>query len=108
MGSQAATDPEGILYPRGHNDCDGKVKRETILRRMIGILLILAVRGETAEVEARLAAPGGDYTNVTAAELKRMLEAKDFFFVNVHIPYQGDMAGTDALEGAKSCDAHDA
>jgi len=68
-----------------------------ILGALIGLLLILAVQGETAEVGTRVPVPGGAYTNVTAPELKRMLEAKDFFFVNVHIPYQGEIAGTDAF-----------
>ena len=68
-----------------------------MLGALIGLLLIPAVRGEAAEVGTRVPGPGGAYTNVTASELKRMLEAKDFPFVNVHIPYQGEIAGTDAF-----------
>ena len=68
-----------------------------ILGALIGLLLILADQGETAEVGTRVPVPGGAYTNVTAPELKRMLDAKDFFFVNVHIPYQGEIAWTDAF-----------
>lgn len=68
-----------------------------ILGALIGLLLILAVQGETAELGTRVPVPGGAYTDVTAPELKRMLGAKDFFFVNVHIPYQGEIAGTDAF-----------
>ena len=68
-----------------------------ILGALISVLLILAFQGETAEVGTRVPVPGGAYTNVTAPELKRMLEAMDFFFVNVHIPYQGEIAGTDAF-----------
>jgi phage shock protein E len=68
-----------------------------ILGALIGGLLMLAIQGETAEVGTRVDVPGGAYTNVTAPELKRMLEAKDFFLVNVHIPYQGEIAATDAF-----------
>ncbi len=68
-----------------------------IFGALIGLSLSLAVQGETAEMGTRVPVPGGAYTNVTAPELKRMLEAKDFFFVNVHIPYQGEIAGTDAF-----------
>jgi rhodanese-related sulfurtransferase len=37
------------------------------------------------------------FTDITVAELSTMLEAKDFFFVNTHIPYEGEIAGTDAF-----------
>ncbi len=68
-----------------------------LLGGLIGLLLIVAVQGEATGVGTRVPVGGGAYTNVTAPELKRMLEAKDFFFVNVHIPYQGEVAGTDAF-----------
>src|SRR5689334_16430145 len=38
---------------------------------------------------------GGSYKNVTPKELKTMLKNKDFVFVNVHIPFAGNIAGTD-------------
>lgn len=41
--------------------------------------------------------PGGSYTNVSATQLKAMLDKKDFAFVNVHIPYEGEIAKTDTL-----------
>ncbi len=40
---------------------------------------------------------GGSYTNVDAKTLKGMLDHKNFTFVNVHIPYIGEIANTDAL-----------
>jgi rhodanese-related sulfurtransferase len=60
-------------------------------------LLTLAVQGPTAEMGTRVPVAGGAYTNVTAPALKEMLERKDFFFVNVHIPYEGEIARTDAF-----------
>jgi rhodanese-related sulfurtransferase len=39
----------------------------------------------------------GAYRTVSPAQLKTMLEAKDFFFVNVHIPADRAIAGTDAF-----------
>jgi rhodanese-related sulfurtransferase len=40
---------------------------------------------------------GGSYTNVSPSELQGMLKGKDFFFVNVHIPYEGEIPSTDAF-----------
>jgi len=38
---------------------------------------------------------GGAYNNVNADELNGMLKKKDFVFVNVHIPFEGNIANTD-------------
>ncbi|HSR19615.1 MAG TPA: rhodanese-like domain-containing protein [Anaerolineales bacterium] len=40
------------------------------------------------------AAPGGYFT-MDVQELHAQLQSKDFVFVNVHIPFEGDIAGTD-------------
>lgn len=47
------------------------------------------VSGETVTTD------GGSYQSVTAAELHTMLKDEDFVFVNVHIPFAGNIAGTD-------------
>jgi len=38
---------------------------------------------------------GGSYTNVDAGGLAKMLKRKDFLLVNVHVPYEGEIAQTD-------------
>jgi rhodanese-related sulfurtransferase len=38
---------------------------------------------------------GGTYTDITVTELESMLEDKDFTFVNVHIPFEGEIPNTD-------------
>ena len=48
-----------------------------------------SVTGEVVSVN------GGSYKNVMPKELNTMLKNKDFVFVNVHIPFAGNIAGTD-------------
>ena len=68
------------------------------MKKLIPILLcglILAgcqskpVTGETVTVA------GGTYNNVSPNELNVMLDNKDFVFINVHIPFAGNIARTD-------------
>ena len=40
---------------------------------------------------------GGDYRSISPAELGQMLKSKDFFLVNVNVPYVGEIAQTDAF-----------
>ena len=47
------------------------------------------VTGETVTVA------GGSYQNIAPTELNTMLKTKDFVFVNVHIPFAGNITGTD-------------
>jgi rhodanese-related sulfurtransferase len=60
---------------------------------LIGILLAgcqsKSVTAETVKVI------GGSYQDVTPDGLNTMLKDKDFVFINVHIPFAGNIAGTD-------------
>jgi len=47
------------------------------------------VTGETVTVT------GGSYQIISPADLNTMLKNKDFVFVNVHIPFAGDIKDTD-------------
>jgi phage shock protein E len=47
------------------------------------------VTGEEASIV------GGSYQNVTPDEMNTMLKNKDFVFINVHIPFAGNIPGTD-------------
>jgi rhodanese-related sulfurtransferase len=38
---------------------------------------------------------GGSYRDVSVSELEAMLASKDFQFINVHIPFEGDIPDTD-------------
>ncbi len=49
----------------------------------------------SAIVGAPVQVVGGSYKNVTPAQLKQMLSAKDLSLANVHIPYAGELPQTD-------------
>jgi rhodanese-related sulfurtransferase len=53
--------------------------------------------GQTWETRTVAVEGGGSYTDVKAGGLARMLEKKDFPLINVHIPYEGEIEGTDLL-----------
>jgi rhodanese-related sulfurtransferase len=75
-------------------------KKETQVKRIFFLLFALIfalaacqskddVVGEKVNVEA------GAYNNINADELNSILKKKDFVFVNVHIPFEGNIANTD-------------
>ena len=63
--------------------------RRWMFGMMVGPLLLLS--------GCQGAGSAKGFTDITVAELSNMLESKDFLFVNTHIPYEGEIAGTDAF-----------
>ena len=51
---------------------------------------IAAIESQKVPVEG-----GGSYTGVSVTGLTQMLKQKDFLLINVHIPYEGEINGTD-------------
>lgn len=43
-----------------------------------------------------VAVEGGEYRDIIVPELQAMLENENFTMINVHIPFAGDLPGTDA------------
>ena len=62
--------------------------------------------GRTRGARPVAVAGGGRYTAVTPAALAAMLARKDFLFVNVHIPYQGEIERTDRFIPFDAIQAH--
>lgn len=60
-----------------------------------GIFLWPKLATPSGETPVRVA--GGAYTNVTPQRLAQMLNRKDFILINTHIPYAGEIEGTDAF-----------
>lgn len=80
--------------------------RETVTKQGPRIaLIVLAATLALAACAAPAAQPAAQpaaaqqpaqVTKIDVEQLATMLENKDFAFVNVHIPYEGEIAGTDA------------
>jgi phage shock protein E len=49
---------------------------------------------------------GGEYIDINVDQLQGMLKNKDFVFVNVHIPFEGDIANTDLSIPYDEIDQH--
>ncbi len=77
------------------------MKRIFIVTLVMGAILLAACSGSTVPaatsevVGKKISVSGGEYTDVSVAELQTMLENKDFTFVNTHIPFEGDIPNTD-------------
>jgi rhodanese-related sulfurtransferase len=68
----------------------------------IVVLLLLTACSNTTTpqpaadvVGEQVTVDGGSYKDISVMELQTMLANKDFTFINVHIPFEGDIAGTD-------------
>ena len=67
--------------------------------KKLSILLLLVVSLAACQsntvIGEDISVAGGSYKNVSPKELNTLLKDKDFVFVNVHIPFAGNIAGTD-------------
>lgn len=75
--------------------------RRTWLALLLAVAAALApatgpvAEGQTPEIQRVPVEGGGSYTDVSAARLAAMLKQKAFPLINVHVPYEGEIPGTD-------------
>ncbi len=72
--------------------------RKIFLFLPIVLLVILSACGGTSSSEVggdKVTVQGGEYTNISVADLQSLLENKDFLFINVHVPFAGNIPNTD-------------
>lgn len=65
-----------------------------ILFLLFGVLVLVGCQSKPITGET-ISTVDGSYQNLTPTELKSMLGSKDFVLVNVHIPFAGNIPGTD-------------
>ncbi len=77
------------------------MSRSMIVSAFLVVLLLVACGGAQtpkatmAVVGKPVDVAGGSYTDVSVGELQYMLADKDFSLVNVHIPFDGNIAKTE-------------
>lgn len=73
-------------------------------RLILGVILGMALIGITAAARLWPQNQPVAYKDITSTELKEMLQSKDFWLVNVHVPYEGEIEATDAFVGYDEID----
>jgi rhodanese-related sulfurtransferase len=78
------------------------IKRRWLIGALAG-LIVLSACSDTSQPDIAEdigqvvpVTGGGSYVDIIPSELDSMLEGDDFFFVNVHIPNEGEIPGTEA------------
>lgn len=69
--------------------------RQTVVFSGLAALALLLAAGCAGAGVPSTPHEGAPATMIDAEELRAMLENKDFLFINVHIPFEGEIPGTD-------------
>lgn len=83
---------------------NGPARRIAAALVLLALLVFVGIAGacsggadttEQVPVGQRVEVPGGSFVRISPEELQAMLREKDFPLINVHIPYEGEIEGTD-------------
>ncbi len=69
--------------------------KRIILLPLILLLFMAACTSFEGLDQKMVQTEGGKYYDISPSYLDAMLKKKDFLFINVHIPYDGEIANTD-------------
>jgi rhodanese-related sulfurtransferase len=89
------------IFQREHLKIESSSTKEIYMKRNFFLLFALvfvlaACQSKPAEVVGeKVSVDGGAYYNINPDDLKTILNDKNFVFVNVHIPFEGNIADTD-------------
>ena len=73
----------------------GRHPAGAILAALVAAVVATCSASPTGPASSPDPGVGGTYVDVSPGRLTEMLAAKDFTFVNVHIPYEGEIKATD-------------
>jgi phage shock protein E len=79
---------------------------------LLAALILAACAGasgsgsEPGQSGKKIQVDNGEYTDISASELETMLKNKDFVFVNVHVPFEGNIPNTDLSIPFDTIDQH--
>ena len=61
-----------------------------VIIELVGVVMLIGLVSLLPKKEIK-------YTDISSDELKQMLQNKDLYLVNVHVPYEGEIEPTDAF-----------
>jgi rhodanese-related sulfurtransferase len=97
-GHPSADDPPADDPPaRSRLQAAGRLLAYAAVLMLLGLLVACSGSTSPAPAEPQPSATPDGYRDLSPAELSARLSQKDFFFVNVHVPYDGEITGTDAF-----------
>ncbi|SRR5581483_4831764 len=65
------------------------------MRQLMILMVVVVTLSGPAAAQTRVSVEGGAYTDVTPAGLAAMLRTRHAPLINVHVPYEGEIEGTD-------------